>query len=330
MTLEESECQYEVRRNSNPTSDGAFAPADTTVERAPIVCRVREASGTYRWFELRVYPVRDTNGRATRWYGFASDVDDDAQTSEPLKVSEAALEKASRMATVAELSASIAHEINQPLSAIVANSAACNRWLSAATPNLARARQAMDRVVRDARSVSDVVERVRALYRYGRLSCAPLDLNALVRETRELMHSECARAHVSVSLNLGDALPAILCDRVQIQQVLINLIRNAIEAIKTSTTVARSIVLGTGRADSAQVSLAVSDAGPGFSDEVRAFEAFYTTKACGMGMGLAICRSIVEAHGGAIAVRNLQPHGARVEVTLPTAVAPSDARNASR
>jgi PAS domain S-box-containing protein len=292
-----------------------------------VVCRLRGPTGTYRWFELRADPIPDASGHATHWYGFAFDIDGNVQMSEQLKASQAALEKASRMATVAELSASIAHEINQPLSAIVTNGAACNRWLSAPTPNMPRAKQAMERVVRDARGVSDVVERVRALYRYGPLSRTQLDLNAVVRETRELMRSECARAHVSVSLDLCGTLPTILCDRVQIQQVLTNLVRNAIEAMRESTTVARNIVLGTGIADPTHVCLAVSDSGPGFPDNERAFEAFYTTKEHGMGMGLAICRSIVEAHGGTIAARNRQPHGARVELTLPLA-ATNHARSA--
>jgi C4-dicarboxylate-specific signal transduction histidine kinase len=330
MAVEAGAFQHEVRQDLSAAAEGAFDRTDAAVEPVSIVCRIREPTGTYRWFELRAYPVRDTSGRATRWYGFASDIDENPATSEELKASEAALEKASRMATVAELSASIAHEINQPLSAIVTNSAACNRWLSAATPNMARAKQAMERVVRDARSVSDVVERVRALYRYGPLSRASIDLNALVRETRELMRSECVRAHVSVSLNLPDALPAILCDRVQVQQVLTNLIRNAIEAMKTSTTVARSIALSTAIVDTGQVCFAVSDSGPGFADDARAFEAFYTTKEHGMGMGLAICRSIVEAHGGTIVARNLPPHGARVEVLLPLAGAQTGARDTDR
>ena len=293
--------------------------ARAKVEPTSVICRLRGPTGAYRWFEVRGEPVLDANGGASHWYAFAVDIESNVQMSEQLKTSQAALEKASRMATVAELSASIAHEINQPMSAIVTNSAACDRWLSAPSPNMPRARQAMERIVRDARCVSDVVERVRALYRYGPLSRTQLDLNAVVRETRELMRSECARSQVTVSLDLSDALPTIMCDRVQIQQVLTNLIRNAIDAMKMSTATVRNITLSTGLVDSTRVCLAVSDTGPGFSNDQRAFEAFYTTKESGMGMGLAICRSIVEAHGGTIVGRNLHPHGARVELILPLA-----------
>lgn len=293
-------------------------------EPTSAICRLRGPMGAYRWFEMRGEPVLDANGRLSHWYAFAVDIDNNVQMGEQLKASQAALEKASRMATVAELSASIAHEINQPLSAIVTNSAACNRWLLATPPNMPRAKQAMDRIVRDARSVSDVVQRVRALYRYGPLSRAQLDLNAVVRETHELMRSECARARVTVSLDLSDALPTILCDRVQVQQVLTNLIRNAIDAMKIGTAAVRNITLSTGIVDSTRVCLAVGDTGPGFSDDQRAFEAFYTTKESGMGMGLAICRSIIEAHGGTIVARNLYPHGARVELILPLAATVHD------
>jgi len=293
--------------------------ARAKVEPTSVIGRLHSPTGVYRWFEVRGEPVLAASGRLSHWYAFAVDIDSNMQMTEQLKASQAALEKASRMATVAELSASIAHEINTPLSAIVANSAACNRWMSATSPNMPRAKQAMDRIARDARRVSDVVERVRALYRYGPLSRTLLDLNAVVRETRELMRSECARAHVTVTLELSNALPTIMCDRVQIQQVLTNLIRNAIDAMKIGTPPVRNLTLSTGIIDSMRVCLAVSDTGAGFSDDQRAFEAFYTTKDSGMGMGLAICRSIVEAHGGTIVGRNLQPHGARIELILPLA-----------
>jgi len=298
-------------------TERAWDSALAKVASVSVISRLRGPTGAYRWFELRAEPIPDANGGASHWYAFAIDIDSNVQMSEQLKVSQAALEKASRMATVAELSASIAHEINQPISAIVTNSAACDRWLSAPSPNMPRAKQAMERIVRDARCVSDVVERVRALYRYGPLSRTQLDLNAVVRETRELMRSECARPQVTVSLELSDALPTIMCDRVQIQQVLTNLIRNAIDAMRTSTATVRNMTMSTGMVDSTHVYLAVSDTGPGFSDDQRAFEAFYTTKESGMGIGLAICRSIVEAHGGTIVARNLQPLGARVELILP-------------
>jgi len=274
--------------------------------------------GSYRWFEVRGEPIHDRDGRAEHWYGFAVDVDESVRMSEQLKANHAAMERASRMATLAELSASIAHEINQPLAAIANNGAACNHWLGIEPPNMPRARQAMERIVRDARSVSEVVSRVRALYRYGPLFRAELDLNVVVREAHALVLSECTRARVGMELDLAPRLPHVNADRVQIQQVLINLVRNAIDAMKAGTQQHRSIVLRSRLGDGQEGAyIEVTDTGPGFADGQRAFEAFYTTKEHGMGMGLAICRRIAETHGGRIVARNLKPHGASLALFLP-------------
>lgn len=274
--------------------------------------------GLYRWFEVRGEPIHDRDGRAAHWYGFAVDVNESVRMSEQLKANQAALERASRMATLAELSASIAHEINQPLAAIANNGAACHHWLGIEPPNMPRARQAMERIVRDARSVSDVVSRVRALYRYGPLFRAELDLNVVMRESHALVLSECTRARVRMELDLAPQLPHVNADRVQIQQVLINLVRNAIDAMKAGTKQDRSIVLRSHLcAGEEGACIEVIDTGPGFADGERAFEAFYTTKEHGMGMGLAICRRIAETHGGSIVARNLKPHGASLALFLP-------------
>jgi C4-dicarboxylate-specific signal transduction histidine kinase len=293
--------------------------ARARAEPFSMACRLRGPTGEYRWYEVRGEPIRDANGRTNHWYGFAVDIDDSVQVSEQLKTSQAALEKASRMATLAELSASIAHEINQPLSSIATNGAACDRWLSAAEPNMARAKQAMEWIVRDARGVSEVVGRIRALYRYGPLSRIQLDANVVLRETREIVRSELSAAQVAVDFDLATALPPVNADRVQVQQVLTNLVRNAIDAIKMGTRSVRHITLSTRAMDASRVSFAVEDTGAGFADHQRAFEAFYTTKEHGMGMGLAICRTIAEAHGGCIVARNLLPYGACVELLLPAA-----------
>jgi len=309
-----------VHRDDTDMTVRTWDLARVRAEPFSMVCRLRGPTGSYRWFEVRGEPIRDANGCANHWYGFAVDIDDSVQVSEQLKASQDALEKASRMATLAELSASIAHEINQPLSSIAANGAACDRWLSAAPPNMVRARQTMERIVRDARNVSDVVERVRALYRYGPISRAQVDVNSLLRETRDILLSELYRAQVTSDLDLATALPLVDADRVQIQQVLTNLIHNAIDAIGDDTSKStRRIILITRVVDATHVSIAVRDTGPGFSDHQRAFEAFHTTKERGMGMGLAICRTIAEAHCGTITARNLQPCGACVELLLPVA-----------
>jgi C4-dicarboxylate-specific signal transduction histidine kinase len=291
-------------------------------EPVSLVCRLRSPTGSYRWVELRLEPIPDAIGRARYSCETAVDIHNDSvRTNEQLRAIQTALENASRLATVAELSASIAHEISQPLSAIVANSAACNRWLSASAPNITRAKQTMERIARDARCVSEIVERVRALYRNESPSLAQLDLNAVVREARELLRGECARSQVTMSMELKALSPMVMGDHVQLQQVLTNLVRNSIDAMKMDTPVFRNITLSTEFVDSTHVRLAVGDTGPGLSDDQRIFEPFYTTKATGMGMGLAICRSIVEAHGGTIRARNLLPRGACVELSLLRAVA---------
>jgi signal transduction histidine kinase len=250
----------------------------------------------------------DTVGRYSGGHGI----------DEPIKGVQVALEHAAQLSTLAELSASIAHEISQPLSAIVANGAACTGWLSAKQPNIERARQAMERIMRDAQGVSEIVQQIRALYHHGSMSCSPLDLNLLVRETEEFLRAECLHRHATLALALAP-MPPIQCDRVQIQQVLTNLVRNALDALAVSSDPIRVITVTTDSADAAHVRLMVDDTGPGFSDHRRAFEAFYTTKNSGMGMGLAICRRIVKSHGGEIRARNLQPRGARVELFLPAA-----------
>lgn len=243
---------------------------------------------------------------------------------EPINGVQAALEHAAQLSTLAELSASIAHEIGQPLSAIVANGAACTSWLSATPPNVERARQALERIMRDAQGVSEIVQRIRALYHPGSISRGLLDLNLVVRETEEFLRAECQHRHATLALALAP-MPPVQCDRVQIQQVVTNLVRNALDALAVSSDPIRVITVTTDSADAAHVRLMVDDTGPGFSDHRRAFEAFYTTKNSGMGMGLAICRRIVKSHGGSIRAQNLQPRGARVELFLPAA--PVSARN---
>jgi PAS domain S-box-containing protein len=296
----------------------AWDLARTKDEPFSVTHRLLGPCGSYRWFEVRGEPIHDRDGKAEHWCGFAVDVDESVRMSEQLKANQAATERASRMATLAELSASIAHEINQPLAAIANNGAACNHWLGIEPPNMPRARQAMERIVRDALSVSEVVSRVRALYRYGPLLRAELDLNVVVRETQALVLSECTRARVRMELDLAPELPHVNADRVQIQQVLINLVGNAIDAMKAGTQQHRRIVLrtrlGAGEEDAY---IEVTDTGPGLADGQRAFEAFYTTKEHGMGMGLAICRRIAETHGGRIVARNLKPHGASLALFLP-------------
>jgi C4-dicarboxylate-specific signal transduction histidine kinase len=205
--------------------------------------------------------------------------------------------------------------VNQPLAAIVANSNACHRWLSAEPPTIERAKLTAERLVRDANSAAEVVSRIRALFRQSPDARAPAALDAVVREVRDLTAEAAARAGVRLEVDVEDALPPIPLDRVQIQQVLVNLVRNGIEAMAGATG-DRLLRIRARRADDA-IRIEVSDAGPGLAFPERVFQPFFTTKPQGLGMGLAICRSIVEAHGGRLWAEAAVPHGTTFVISLP-------------
>ncbi len=224
-----------------------------------------------------------------------------------------------RVTTLGELTASIAHEVNQPLAAVVINGNASLRWLADAPPNLDEARAAIGRIVKDANRASDVVARVRALTKSAPREKEWVGINDVISETAALTEREVAQNHVALQTRLASDLPAILADRVQLQQVVLNLILNAIEATQSNPAGERELVVSSAKDGVKGVLVAVHDNGAGFAPENldRAFDAFYTTKAEGMGMGLTISRSIVEAHGGRIWATPVSPHGAIVQFTMP-------------
>jgi signal transduction histidine kinase len=216
------------------------------------------------------------------------------------------------------MSASIAHEVNQPLAAIVANSHACQQWLSAEPPNLHRAQVTMGRVIRDANSAADIMSRTRALFQRRALIKMPLNLNEVISEVLQVMNDEANARAVSLHTNLEINLPSIAADRVQMQQVLVNLLRNGIDAMESTNEAPKSISIRSHLDGSRMVRVEVRDQGRGVEDPERIFEPFFTTKENGMGMGLAICRSIVEAHEGRLwAVQN-DHGGTTFSFTLPT------------
>jgi PAS domain S-box-containing protein len=257
--------------------------------------RLRHADGVYRWMSSRAEPMRDEGGRVVQW-----------------------------AISLAELSASIAHEVNQPLAAIVANSHACHRWLSAEPPNVERAKITADRITRDANSAADVVSRIRAHFRQAPQARPSEDVNRVISEVCRLMADEVAAKDIRIETNLEQDLPAVALDRVQVQQVLVNLIRNGIEAMETVTDGARALQIRSCRDGLDAIRIEVRDTGTGFKDAERAVEPFFTTKQNGMGMGLAICRSIIEAHGGRLWMGNNETRRATVAFALPlTASEPS-------
>jgi PAS domain S-box-containing protein len=270
--------------------------------------RLRHAGGAYRWFQYSAVPLRDAAGTITRWYGLLTDTDDLKRAEENLRRTQARLLRATHLATVSELSASIAHEVNQPLAAVVANGDACRRWLSAEPPNVERALLSADRIVRDGNAAADVVRRVRSLFRHTPLVQEPLDLNDVIEEVLGLMAADLRQQGIALVTRLQIELPPVMADRVQMQQVLINLARNGAEAMDGVDDRARVLSVSSWRAGG-EVMVEITDQGTGIPNAEAVFESFYTTKADGMGVGLAICRSILNAHGGRLWAARNEPHG---------------------
>jgi PAS domain S-box-containing protein len=282
--------------------------------------RLRRTDGVYRWVEGRAEPLREQDGAISQYFTATIDIDDYMrvqQAEDALRQASAKLALATRSASLAELSASIAHEVNQPLAAIVANSHACHRWLSAESPNIDRAKVTLERIIRDANAAADVVTRIRALFRHVPHAKSPEDVNRLIGEVCRLMADEIRAKDIRVRTSLDPDLPTVALDRVQVQQVLVNLIRNGIEAM--DGVIERALEICSCRDGIDAVRIEVRDAGTGFGDLERAFEPFFTTKESGMGMGLPICRSIVESHGGRLWVANNEARGATVAFALPLA-----------
>jgi C4-dicarboxylate-specific signal transduction histidine kinase len=241
------------------------------------------------------------------------------RASEALREAQSALAHVNRVTTMGLLVASITHEITQPVAATVTNADAALRWLGAQPPELEEARQALGRVVKDGNRVGEIVNRIRGLIKREPSRNDRLDINETILDVIALTHSEVERNDVSLQTRLTDGLPVVQGDRIRLQQVVLNLIVNAIEAMSGAGDGARELVISTGKDASSSVLVDLRDSGPGLDPEGldRLFDAFYTTKPRGMGMGLAICRSIIEAHGGRIWATANVPHGAAFKFTLP-------------
>jgi PAS domain S-box-containing protein len=278
----------------------------------------RAADNAYRWCISSALPLRDQDGRVIKWFGTVVDLHDWKEAQQALQMTQTELARVSRLTTMGELAASIAHEVNQPLTAVTNNSSACLRLLAANNLKPEVLRRALEEIVADGNRASAVVARIRAFIKKAPTEKNELDINDVIQEVLTLVGRELYENRVLVDHQLTEALPLVLADRVQLQQVLLNLIMNGIEAMAAVTNRPRSLCMQSRIDESGAVLVAVRDSGAGLSSEAhRLFAPFFTTKANGMGMGLSISRSLVESHGGRLWAEPNVPHGAVFYFTLP-------------
>jgi PAS domain S-box-containing protein len=280
--------------------------------------RLRGANGKYRWFVTRAEPLRDERGKVVKWYGITSDVEDRKRAEEALLDAQEKLAQVTRTQALGELAAAIAHEVNQPLTAIVTNANFSLRQLKDPTANFDELRTAIMEIANDANRASAVISRIRGLLVKRTPPRAEVDINQIIRDVVTLLRNELKRNRVHVRTELASDLPPVPGDPVELQQVLINLIMNSVEAMRLSFAQPRRILIKS-VINTERICVQVQDSGPGIEPGVygRIFEPFFTTKAEGIGMGLSISNSIIETHGGNLRVVP-DPGGAVFEFTLPT------------
>ncbi len=280
--------------------------------------RYRRKDGGVIWAEVDAF-LAPVAGSAPLLAAVAVDITERKLAEEALRDARADLERMARLTTMGELSASIAHEINQPLTAIVTGSEAGLRFLNREEPDLDEVRDALSCIARDAMHAADVVRGLRALARKSGPQLTRLDINDVIRQVLELARGELLRHDVVLHTELAADDRPVMGDRVQLQQVLLNLTMNGIEAMRGVTERSRELTVSSTLAEPSSVLVAVKDTGTGLDPAVgeRMFQPFFTTKPDGLGMGLSICRSIIEAHGGRLWVSPRAPHGADVRFTVP-------------
>ncbi len=263
--------------------------------------RIRGVNANYRWFLVRGIPQRAADGEILRWYGVHIDIEEHQSAQQRLFLAHEHLSRFTRTMSMAEMAASIAHELNQPLTALMTHAFACRRWLAAEPSNVTRATAAADSVVRESERAGAVIKRVRSLFSKSDYVRESTDLNRLIVDLARLLRDDATRRGVSIKLTLDRALPSLNVDPIQIQQVLLNLATNSMDAMMECTG-PRTLEIVSTYGEPGAVIVSVKDSGPGFTDQIEAriFEPFFTTKPEGTGMGLAICRSILEAHDGRI------------------------------
>jgi len=294
----------------------AFFRAIDTGGSYNVIHRVRRADGEYRWHQTRGEPLRAPDGKIIQWYGLSIDIDERKRAEDHLRDAHIKLSTASKIATVAELSASIAHELNQPLMAVLGNAQAAKRWLAADPPNLTEVNASIERILRAIRSADETMRHIRALFKRESFEKTEANIPDMIREAVRLVHEDPKKRAVLIDWDFDGHLPTVSVDLIQIQQVLCNLISNAIEAMEGSgippVVKVRAAVTG-----QTEMLIQVIDNGPGVDNTEKIFDAFMTTKEDGMGIGLAVSRSIVEAHDGRLWAENTPGGGATFSMALP-------------
>jgi PAS domain S-box-containing protein len=287
--------------------------------------RLLMPDGSVKYLRVVGHPSKGESG-SFEFVGAVTDITERKRAEAELHQREVSLREAqtelahvSRVTTIGEMAASIAHEVNQPLAGIVTNANASSRWLAGDSPNLNEARDAIGRIVRDGNRAADVISRMRALFKKTHAVKERLDINEAIKEVALLTGNEVRRNKVAVRMELAEDLPPIMGDRVQLQQVVVNLMLNGIEAMSTVEDRERELVIRTLRGEGDEVCVAVQDSGIGLDplSAERIFDAFHTTKPGGLGMGLSISRSIIEAHGGRLWARANASRGAVFQFALP-------------
>ena len=300
---------------------GAIDRAIAETSEYEVEFRILLPDGTVKYIHTVGHPVLNPSGDLVEFVGSSTDITERKRAEEALRQAQADLAHVSRVTTMGELTASLAHEVNQPIAAAVTNANTCLRWLTRDQPDLEEAREAALRIVKDATRAAEIISRIRLLFKKGTPQRELLDVNEVIREMIVLLRSEAARYSISVRTELETDLPLVMGDRVQLQQVMMNLIMNGIDAMK-DVDGTRELAIKSQRAENEQLMVSVSDTGVGLplqqADQI--FNAFFTTKLHGTGMGLSISRSIVESHGGRLWAADNSPRGASFHLTLPTKV----------
>jgi PAS domain S-box-containing protein len=279
---------------------------------------LRAQDGTYRWHLQQAVVLRDAEGKVLKFVGTTTDIDDQKRTEEALRQAQADLARINRVTTMGELAASLAHEISQPISGTITNANVCLRSLQRDEPDIDTVRKAVTRIIRDAQRAAETIGRIRSQFEKGAPNREIIDVNEIIPETVALLRDEAARYNISVRTELAADLPQIVGDRLQLQQVAMNLIVNSIEAMKEVDGL-REMIIRSQRAENEQILVSVSDSGVGLPPQLaeQIFDPFFTTKPHGTGMGLRISRSIIESHGGRLWAVGSPGRGATFHLNLP-------------